>query len=102
MQIYGLELFTACHHIDTFGDTRYYKGGYVLLTCHVISSDQVLFFWVEACHGKSPSCHDYWLFSEFWGKGFRCEDLILLHFCLQVLNDKILKPNNKTCLKWEY
>ena len=42
-----------------------------------------------------------WL-TEFWGSGFRCEELILLHFCLQMLNDKILKSNNEICLKCEY
>ena len=35
---------------------------------------------------------------EFWGIGFRCEYLILLCFCLQILNDKMLKPNNEICL----
>ena len=40
--------------------------------------------------------------SEFWGNGFRSEDLILLCFCLQMLSSKMLKPNNETCLKCEY
>ena len=39
--------------------------------------------------------------SEICGSRFRCEDLILLHFYLQVLNNKMLKPNNKICLKCE-
>ena len=33
--------------------------------------------------------------SEFWCGGFGCEDLILIHFCLQMLNDNKLKPNNE-------
>ena len=40
--------------------------------------------------------------SEILGSGFRCEDLILVCFCLQMLHDKILKPNNEMCLKCEY
>ena len=41
--------------------------------------------------------------SEFWGSGFRCEDLIILGFCLQMLNDKMLKPTNtETFLKCKY
>ena len=39
---------------------------------------------------------------EFWGSGFRCEDRILLCFCLQIGNDKMLKPNNEICLKSKY
>ena len=38
--------------------------------------------------------------SEFWSSGFRCEDLILLCFCLHILNYKMLKPNNE--IKCEY
>ena len=30
----------------------------------------------------------YWTF-RIWGSGFGCEDLILLCFCLQKLNDNI-------------
>ena len=41
-------------------------------------------------------------FSEFWGSGFRCEDLIMICFCLQIGNDNILKPNNEIWLKCEY
>ena len=37
--------------------------------------------------------------SEFRGSGFRCEDLILLCFCLQMLHDKILKVNNENHTK---
>ena len=33
--------------------------------------------------------------SEFWGSGFRCEDLLLSCFCLQMLNNNMLKPNNE-------
>ena len=40
--------------------------------------------------------------SEFWGSGFRCEDLILPYFCLQMGNDNMLKSNNEICLKYEY
>ena len=40
--------------------------------------------------------------SEFRVSGFRCEDVILLRFHLQMLNDKMIKPNNKTCLKYKY
>ena len=41
--------------------------------------------------------------TEFSGRGFIiCEDPILLHFCLQMLNDKMLKPNTEICLKCEY
>ena len=40
--------------------------------------------------------------SEFWRSCFRCEDLILLFFCLQIGNDKMLKPNNEICLKSKY
>ena len=40
--------------------------------------------------------------SEFWGSGFGCEDLILLSFCLQMLNDNMLKPTNEICLKCKY
>ena len=32
-------------------------------------------------------------------RDFRCRDLILFHFNLQMLNDKVLKPNNETCLQ---
>ena len=32
-------------------------------------------------------------------RDFRCRDLILFHFNLQMLNDKMLKPNNETCLQ---
>ena len=39
--------------------------------------------------------------SEFWGSVFGCEDLILACFCLQMLNDNILKPTNE-CLKCQY
>ena len=39
-----------------------------------------------------------WL-SEFWRSGFKCEEFIPLCFHLQMLNDRILKPNNETCLK---
>ena len=39
---------------------------------------------------------------RFSVSGFRCEDLTLLRFYLQMLNDKMLKPNNKTCLKCKY
>ena len=31
----------------------------------------------------------------FWGSGFKCEDLILVCFYHQMLNDKMLKPNNE-------
>ena len=31
-----------------------------------------------------------------------CEDQILLHFYHQMLNERILKPNNETCLKCEH
>ena len=40
--------------------------------------------------------------SEFWGSGFKCENLILLCFCLQIGNDNILKPNNEIYLKCLY
>ena len=40
--------------------------------------------------------------SEFWDNGFRCEDLLLLQLCLQMLNDEMLKPYNEICLKCEY
>ena len=40
--------------------------------------------------------------SEFWSRNLRCEDLMLLLFWVQMLNDKILKLNNKTCIKCEY
>ena len=40
--------------------------------------------------------------SKFCGSGFRCEDLILPYFCLQMGNDNMLKSNNKICLKYEY
>ena len=40
--------------------------------------------------------------SEFWSGGFGCEDLILIHFCLQMLNDNKLKPTNEICLKRKY
>ena len=40
--------------------------------------------------------------SEFWGNGFRCEDLILPYFCLQIGNDNMLKSNDEICLKYEY
>ena len=39
---------------------------------------------------------------KFWGSGFKCEDSILLRFCLQMLNDKMIKTNNEICLKYEY
>ena len=41
-------------------------------------------------------------FSEFRGSGFRYEDLLFVGFCLQMLHDKILKPNNEVCLKCKY
>ena len=34
-------------------------------------------------------------------RDFRCRDLILFHFNLQMLNDKMLKPNNETCLQYK-
>ena len=40
--------------------------------------------------------------SEFWGSGFRCEELIILHLCLEIGNDNMLKPNNEISLKCEY
>ena len=40
--------------------------------------------------------------SEFWGSGFRCEDLILSFFYLHIGNDNMLKPNNEICLKCKY
>ena len=40
--------------------------------------------------------------SEFWGSGFRWEDLMLIRFCLQMLNNKMLKPNNEILLKCAY
>ena len=40
--------------------------------------------------------------SDFRVSGFRCEDLIFIRFYLQMLNDKMVKPNNKTCLKCKY
>ena len=40
--------------------------------------------------------------SEFWGSGFKCEDLILQYFCLQIGNDNMLKSNDEICLKYEY
>ena len=45
-----------------------------------------------------------WL-SEFWVRqvrGFRYEDLRLLRFHLQMLNDEVWKPNNETYLKRKY
>ena len=39
---------------------------------------------------------------ELGGSSFRCEDLILKCFCLWMLNDKMLKPNNEICSKCEY
>ena len=35
----------------------------------------------------------------FWVSGFRSENLIPLRFYLQMLNNKMLKPNNETYLK---
>ena len=40
--------------------------------------------------------------SEFWGSGFGCEYLILLYFCLQMLNDNMLKPTYEICLECKY
>ena len=40
--------------------------------------------------------------SEFWGSGFRYEDLNTLMLLPQIGNDNMLKPNNKICLKCEY
>ena len=40
--------------------------------------------------------------SKFWGGGFRCEDRILLCFCLQIGNDNMLKPSNEISLKHGY
>ena len=40
--------------------------------------------------------------SDFWGSGFRCEDLILLCFCLEILNGNMLKSANEICLKCKY
>ena len=40
--------------------------------------------------------------SEFWGIGFGLEDLTLLCFCLEILNDNMLKPTNEICLKCKY
>ena len=40
--------------------------------------------------------------SDFLESGFRYEDLILLRFCLQILNGEILKLNNEICLKSKY
>ena len=40
--------------------------------------------------------------SEFQVNGFRCKELILLHFHLEMLNYKMLKPNNEACLKCKY
>ena len=37
--------------------------------------------------------------SHFWCSGFENENLILLCFCLQMLSDEILKPNNEICFK---
>ena len=39
---------------------------------------------------------------QFWGSGFRCEDIILLYFYFPMLNDKILKLNSEMFLKREY
>ena len=40
--------------------------------------------------------------SEFRVNGSRKEELTLLHSYLQMLNDKMLKTNNDTCLKYKY
>ena len=40
--------------------------------------------------------------SQFCGSGFGCEDLILLCFCLEMLNDKMLKPTYEIYLKCKY
>ena len=40
--------------------------------------------------------------SEIWGSGFRCEDLMLLCFCLKMLNDNMLKPKKEVRLKCKY
>ena len=40
--------------------------------------------------------------SEFRVNGSRHEELTLLHSYLQMLNDKMLKTNNDTCLKYKY
>ena len=40
--------------------------------------------------------------SEFRVNGSRQEELTLLHSYLQMLNDKMLKTNNDTCLKYKY
>ena len=41
-------------------------------------------------------------FSEFWRSGFSCEDPMLSHFHLQMLNDRKLKLENEACLKCKY
>ena len=40
--------------------------------------------------------------AEVQVSGFRSEDLILLRFYLQIVNDKMLKPSNEACLKCKY
>ena len=40
--------------------------------------------------------------SEFWRSGFKCEDLMLLHLHLQILDGRMLKPNDETCLKCKF
>ena len=41
-------------------------------------------------------------FSEFRRSAFKCEDPITLRFHLQMLNDRMIKPNTETYLKCKY
>ena len=41
-------------------------------------------------------------FSKFRRSGFKFEDLTRLRFHLRMLNYRMLKPNNNTCLKCKY
>lgn len=45
---------------------------------------------------------DVWEYDWNVGSSIRREDLTLIRYCLQMLNDKILKPNNEICLECEY
>ena len=50
----------------------------------------------QSFRGFLDDWRDDWV---FWVSGFRSENLILLRFYLQMLNNKMLKPNNETYLK---
>ena len=42
MQIYGWELYAACHDLEKFCEHKYCDSGDIILSCHVTSSKHMV------------------------------------------------------------